>query len=168
MANHRPYVRGFTHVFHYVRCFIFSNSKNSKYTRTTGTRCLPTPWDRPAHRSRKSMTRLWWRWPTSQGHMGAGGGPARAGGWRFGEVGSCHHLAPRYAPGDRCGGDGFTRHGDGGLHDGAPFFCPKQGQRPKKGHVESLENQFPDLLCDGSWSMNRPPRLRMSTRARSK
>ena len=28
MANHRPYVRGFTHVFHYVRCFI--------YTRTTG------------------------------------------------------------------------------------------------------------------------------------
>ena len=29
MANHRPYVRGFTHVFHYVRCFI--------YTRTTGT-----------------------------------------------------------------------------------------------------------------------------------
>ena len=88
MANHRPYVRGFTHVFHYVRCFIFSNSKNSKCTRTTGTRCLPTPWDRPAHRSRKSMTRLWWRWPTSQGHMGAGGGPARAGGWRFGEVGS--------------------------------------------------------------------------------
>ena len=28
MANHRPYVRGFTHVFHYVRCFI--------YTRNTG------------------------------------------------------------------------------------------------------------------------------------
>ena len=28
MANHRPYLRGFTHVFHYVRCFI--------YTRTTG------------------------------------------------------------------------------------------------------------------------------------
>ena len=29
MANHRPYLRALTHVFHYVRCFI--------YTRTTGT-----------------------------------------------------------------------------------------------------------------------------------
>ena len=28
MANHRPYLRALTHVFHYVRCFI--------YTRTTG------------------------------------------------------------------------------------------------------------------------------------
>ena len=28
MANHRPYLRGFKHVFHYARCFI--------YTRTTG------------------------------------------------------------------------------------------------------------------------------------
>ena len=27
MANHRPYLRGFTHAFHYARCFI--------YTRTT-------------------------------------------------------------------------------------------------------------------------------------
>ena len=79
--------------------------------------------DRPAHRSRKSMARLWWRWPTSQGHRGAGGGPARVGGWRFGEVGSFRHLAPRYTPGHWCGGGGFTRHGDGGLHDGAPFLC---------------------------------------------
>ena len=31
MANHRPYLRAFTHVFHYVRCFI--------YTRTTGIGC---------------------------------------------------------------------------------------------------------------------------------
>jgi hypothetical protein len=31
MANHRPYLRDLTHVFHYVRCFI--------YTVTTG-RCL--------------------------------------------------------------------------------------------------------------------------------
>ena len=30
MANHRPYLRALTHVFHYVRCFI--------YTRTTGSR----------------------------------------------------------------------------------------------------------------------------------
>ena len=30
MANHRPYLRALTHVFHYVRCFI--------YTRNTGTR----------------------------------------------------------------------------------------------------------------------------------
>ena len=28
----------------------------------------------------------------------------------------------------------------------AALFCPKKGQRRKKGHVESLENQFPDLL----------------------
>ena len=29
MANHRPYVRGFTHVFHYVRCFIYTANTGS-------------------------------------------------------------------------------------------------------------------------------------------
>ena len=42
MANHRPYVRGFTRVFHYARCFI--------YTRTTGRYILQlraAAWRRP-------------------------------------------------------------------------------------------------------------------------
>ena len=26
MANHRPYLRGFTHVFHYARCFIYTTT----------------------------------------------------------------------------------------------------------------------------------------------
>ena len=73
---------------------------------------------------------------------GAGGGPARVGGWRFGEVGSCHHLAPRYAPGDRCGGDGFTRHGDGGLHDGAPFFVQNRANDQKRAMLKVWKISF--------------------------